>query len=109
MRELYAAAYREVQTLIKLEGEGNVWRLVAKAKNTSLVIMNTEKEEKIEEVTVHPPAGGPSRPLAEIVDEELRCVQCGAPVPDIACGRILPCRSCGYQYPLGDCSDYAEN
>jgi SpoIID/LytB domain protein len=37
MRELYAAAYREVQTLIKEEGEGNVWRLVAKAKNTSLL------------------------------------------------------------------------
>ncbi|MBO0800167.1 MAG: SpoIID/LytB domain-containing protein, partial [Blastocatellia bacterium] len=33
MRELYAAAYREVLALIRAEGEENVWRLVAGAKN----------------------------------------------------------------------------
>jgi len=37
MLELYAAAYREVLALIKAEGEGNVWRLVAKAKDKSVV------------------------------------------------------------------------
>jgi hypothetical protein len=44
-----------------------------------------------------------------LVAGEMRCVNCNAPVPDVACGRIMPCRSCGAQYPLGDCSDYAGN
>jgi hypothetical protein len=68
--------------------------------------MKTNGEEEIANVAIHPSS---SRPLEEIADEELRCVQCDAPVPDIACGRLLPCRSCGYPYPLGDCSDFAEN
>ncbi len=37
IRELYAAAYREVLTLIKTESEPNVWRFVAKQKNLSEV------------------------------------------------------------------------
>jgi stage II sporulation protein D (peptidoglycan lytic transglycosylase) len=36
-RELYAASYREVITMIRAEGEGSVWRFVSKEKNTSLV------------------------------------------------------------------------
>jgi hypothetical protein len=64
-----------------------------------------DDEEEIA-VTIHPSS---SRTPEEIADEELRCVQCDAPVPDVACGRVMPCRSCGFPYPLGDCSDYAEN
>jgi SpoIID/LytB domain protein len=37
MRELYAAAYREVIAMIRAEGEGSVWRLVSKEQNSSLV------------------------------------------------------------------------
>jgi hypothetical protein len=44
-----------------------------------------------------------------LVTDELRCVNCNAPVPYAVCGRIMPCRSCGSPYPLGDCSDYAGN
>ncbi|MGH9803342.1 MAG: hypothetical protein ACRD82_23510 [Blastocatellia bacterium] len=39
----------------------------------------------------------------------LRCIQCDAPVPDAVCGRKRPCASCGFPYPIGDCSDLAEN
>lgn len=39
----------------------------------------------------------------------LLCIQCGAPVPDAVCGRKQPCSSCGFPYPIGDCSDLAEN
>jgi hypothetical protein len=39
----------------------------------------------------------------------LRCIQCNAPVPGALCVRKTPCASCGYPYPLGDCSDLAEN
>jgi stage II sporulation protein D len=37
MRELYAAAYREVIAMIRADDEGSVWRLVSKEKKTSLV------------------------------------------------------------------------
>jgi SpoIID/LytB domain protein len=37
MRELYAAAYREVIAMIRAEGEESVWRAVSKEKNSSLV------------------------------------------------------------------------
>jgi stage II sporulation protein D len=37
MRELYAAAYREVIAMIRAEGEESVWRAVSKEKNTSLI------------------------------------------------------------------------
>ena len=40
---------------------------------------------------------------------ELRCIRCNALVPGATCGRKLPCPSCGHPYPLGDCSDLAEN
>lgn len=39
----------------------------------------------------------------------LRCIQCNAPVPVALCVGKAPCTSCGYPYPLGDCSDLAEN
>jgi hypothetical protein len=65
-----------------------------------------EKEDEIADVAIHPIS---ARPPEQRIDEELRCVQCGAPVPNVACGRVTPCRSCGYLYPLGDCSDLAEN
>jgi hypothetical protein len=39
----------------------------------------------------------------------LRCQSCDAPVPGAVCGRKSPCPSCGYPYPIGDCSDLAEN
>jgi hypothetical protein len=39
----------------------------------------------------------------------LRCIRCDTPVPGALCGRKSPCPSCGYPYPLGDCSDLAEN
>jgi hypothetical protein len=40
---------------------------------------------------------------------EPRCIQCDALVPGGICGRKHPCPACGYPYPLGDCSDLAEN
>lgn len=40
---------------------------------------------------------------------ETRCLNCGAPVGNIVCGRKMPCPGCGFPYPLGDCSDLAEN
>ena len=64
-----------------------------------------DQEDEIADVAIHLIACPP----VQSADEELRCVQCGAPVPDVACGRVTPCRSCGYLYPLGDCSDFAEN
>jgi hypothetical protein len=39
----------------------------------------------------------------------LRCQCCDAPVPGAVCGKKSPCPSCGYPYPIGDCSDLAEN
>jgi hypothetical protein len=65
-----------------------------------------DEEDEIADVAIH---RIPARPPEQSADEELRCVQCGAPVPDVACGHVMPCRSCGYLYPLGDCSDFAEN
>lgn len=55
--------------------------------------MNKVEEELIESAT-------------EIV---LRCIQCDAPVYGAVCGRKSPCPSCGFPYPIGDCSDLAEN
>jgi hypothetical protein len=45
----------------------------------------------------------------ELIDEELRCVQCDAPVKDVVCGHRNPCPFCGFPYPIGDCSDLVEN
>jgi hypothetical protein len=45
----------------------------------------------------------------ELIDEELRCVQCDAPVKDVVCGHRNPCPFCGFPYPVGDCSDLVEN
>lgn len=40
---------------------------------------------------------------------DLRCLVCDTPVPNVVCGRKEACPSCGFPYPLGDCSDLAEN
>lgn len=40
---------------------------------------------------------------------DLQCIQCGTAVPGAVCGRKSPCPSCGFPYPIGDCSDLAEN
>lgn len=40
---------------------------------------------------------------------EMRCVQCDSPVYNVVCGRKSPCPVCGFPYPIGDCSDLAEN
>lgn len=48
----------------------------------------------------------PPEPATDFV---LRCIQCNAPVPGAVCGRKSPCSSCGFPYPIGDCSDLAEN
>jgi hypothetical protein len=40
---------------------------------------------------------------------DLRCLVCDAPVSMAICGRKEPCPGCGFLYPLGDCSDLAEN
>jgi hypothetical protein len=45
----------------------------------------------------------------ELIDEELRCVQCHARVKDVVCGHRNPCPFCGFPYPVGDCSDLVEN
>ena len=45
----------------------------------------------------------------EMMDEELRCVQCGERVKDVVCGHRNPCPFCGFPYPIGDCSDLVEN
>lgn len=49
---------------------------------------------------------GLTEPTTEAV---LRCIQCDLPVPEAVCGRKNPCPSCGFPYPIGDCSDLAEN
>jgi hypothetical protein len=43
------------------------------------------------------------------IPDSLRCLQCNEPVPNAVCGRKSPCPACGFPYPLGDCSDLAEN
>jgi len=57
----------------------------------------------------------PEIPVAMKIDShgsaptEMRCVQCDSPVYNIVCGRKSPCPTCGFPYPIGDCSDLAEN
>jgi hypothetical protein len=75
--------------------------------------MNQQDREANEEVATHS-SQTESRfhspeELEELIDEELRCVQCGARVKDEVCGRRNPCPFCGYPYPVGDCSDLVEN
>lgn len=43
------------------------------------------------------------------IEHALRCLVCATPVPGAVCGRKQPCPGCGFPYPLGDCSDLAEN
>ena len=69
--------------------------------------MNEERDEEDKAGNPHPHTQ--ARQIETGVDEELRCVQCNAPVPDVVCGRKSYCPSCGIPYPLGDCSDLAEN
>lgn len=55
------------------------------------------------------PESPPYRQMEGVLAEALRCLRCDAPVPNLACGRKTPSPSCGFPYPLGDCSDLAEN
>jgi hypothetical protein len=50
-----------------------------------------------------------SEPSRQAGQGELQCMICHLPVPGALCGRKSPCPGCGYPYPLGDCSDLAEN
>jgi hypothetical protein len=49
------------------------------------------------------------RSAEELIEEEQRCVRCDALLALAVCGRRNPCPFCGFPYPLGDCSDLAEN
>ena len=49
------------------------------------------------------------RSAEDLIEEEQRCVQCDALLSVVICGRRNPCPFCGFPYPLGDCSDLAEN
>jgi len=64
-----------------------------------------------EEAGANLSAQDPSRfhSTEELIESELRCVQCDAPVTDEVCGRRNPCPFCGFPYPVGDCSDLVEN
>ena len=49
------------------------------------------------------------RAAEDLVEEEQRCVRCDTRLASFVCGRKDPCPFCGFPYPLGDCSDLAEN
>jgi hypothetical protein len=49
------------------------------------------------------------RSAEDLIEEEQRCVRCDALLSAVICGRRNPCPFCGFPYPLGDCSDLAEN
>lgn len=64
----------------------------------------SEHEEARRELGGHLPEQiGSEQPI------ELRCLVCNSPVTMVVCGRKAPCSGCGFPYPLGDCSDLAEN
>ncbi len=67
--------------------------------------------EDEDEASVRRSAGLPAQfPVSEpSAAAELRCVQCDAVVHHVVCGRKSPCPACGFPYPIGDCSDLAEN
>jgi rubrerythrin len=114
-RKLYAMAYHEVRAMIRAEGaerESNVWRRIARLSQRSMRMDQQGRESHEQDANYSSQADfrfhSPER-LEELIDEELRCVQCGARVKDEVCGRRNPCPFCGYPYPVGDCSDLVEN
>jgi hypothetical protein len=112
-RKLYAMAYHEVRAMIEAEGEAGVWRRVANTrikKNENMSHMNQQDGEASEAGANHSSyIAARFHSDKELIDEELRCVQCDAPVKDVVCGHRNPCPFCGFPYPVGDCSDLVEN
>jgi hypothetical protein len=102
-------AYHEVRAMIEAEGESGVWRRVAGVSRRSMRMNEQDKES--DEAGANHSSHTKSRSLSdeELIDEELRCVQCGVRVKDVVCGHRNPCPFCGYPYPIGDCSDLVEN
>jgi len=72
--------------------------------------MNQQAERESESVANFS-SQDPSRfhSTEELIEDELRCVQCDARVKDVVCGHRNPCPFCGFPYPVGDCSDLVEN
>jgi|GEM_PF-297159 len=112
-RKLYAMAYHETRAMIEEEGEAGVWRRVAQsaARISSRSVHMNQREKEASEAGVNHSSNYASRFHSdkELIDEELRCVQCDAPVKDVVCGHRNPCPFCGFPYPVGDCSDLVEN
>jgi SpoIID/LytB domain protein len=114
-RKLYAMAYHEVRAMIQAEeadGESGVWRRIAHASRWSMRMNQRERESHEPDANYSSQAESrfhSPEELEELIDEELRCVQCGVRVKDEVCGRRNPCPFCGYPYPVGDCSDLVEN
>jgi len=112
-RKLYAMAYHEIRAMIEAEGEASVWRRIA--HNTARVskrsVNMNQQDREVSEAGVNHSLYSESRfhSQEELIDEELRCVQCDAPVKDVVCGHRNPCPFCGFPYPVGDCSDLVEN
>ena len=112
-RKLYAMAYHEVCEIIEAEGEAGVWRRVARsdARVSRRSVHMSQQESEAGEAGANHSTSYASRFHSdkELIDEELRCVQCDAPVKDVVCGHRNPCPFCGFPYPVGDCSDLVEN
>jgi hypothetical protein len=112
-RKLYAMAYHEIRAMIEAEGEAGVWRRVAQSAariSRRSVNMNQQEKEASEEGANHSSYyASRFHSDKELIDEELRCVQCDNPVKDVVCGHRNPCPFCGFPYPVGDCSDLVEN
>jgi SpoIID/LytB domain protein len=122
-RKLYAMAYHEICAMIEAEGEASVWRRVAhnaarvskRSINSTArvskrsIYMSQQDREEMEEGALHTSHESRFHSTEELIDEELRCVQCDARVKDVVCGHRNPCPFCGFPYPVGDCSDLVEN
>jgi hypothetical protein len=120
-RKLYAMAYHEVRAIIEAEGEAGVWRRIAGFKETSdkrsglaehsFMSQQAKEAKEAVEAGANLSSQHQSRfhSTEELIEEELRCVQCDARVKDVVCGHRNPCPFCGFPYPVGDCSDLVEN
>jgi hypothetical protein len=112
-RKLYAMAYHEIRAMVETEGETGVWRRVAHStarvsrRSNNMDQQDREASEAGANHSLHYASRFHSD--KELIDEELRCVQCDAPVKDVVCGHRNPCPFCGFPYPVGDCSDLVEN
>jgi stage II sporulation protein D len=112
-RKLYAMAYHEVCAMIEAEGEAGVWRRVAQsaARVSRRSVHMSQQDREAGEADANHSTYYVSRFHSdkELIDEELRCVQCDTRVKDVVCGHRNPCPFCGFPYPVGDCSDLVEN